>query len=92
MRGSNVSQVRVVIDSAPGIPAPLMEEVGVVVVPRYVQFEQGTYLDGDDLSGSSSMLVWLPIVCPPTTSQPPLGTFAEVYQRLTEQTKYKQRC
>jgi len=51
MRGSNVSQVRVVIDSAPGIPAPLMEEVGVVVVPRYVQFEQGTYLDGDDLSG-----------------------------------------
>ena len=80
-------QVRVVTDSTADIPVPVAEALGIVVVPCYVHFGQETYLDGITLSREQFYARLASGGVPPTTSQPPVGTFAEVYQRIAEQTK-----
>jgi len=77
-----MSRVCVVTDSTADIPEPIAAELGIVVVPCLVHFGQESFLDGVDLSreqfharlASGSVL--------PTTSPPPVGTFAQVYERL----------
>jgi len=80
-------QVCVVTDSTADIPVPVAEALGIVVVPCYVHFGQETYLDGITLSREQFYARLASGGVPPTTSQPPVGTFAEVYQRIAEQTK-----
>jgi len=82
-----MDQVHVVTDSTADIPASLVEELGIVVVPCYVHFGQETYLDGVNLSREQFYARLASSSIPPTTSQPPVGMFAEIYQRLAQRTK-----
>ena len=77
--------IRVVTDSTADLPPQLAADLGITVVPCNVMFGDESYRDGVDLQpdeffrrlGSSPRL--------PTTSQPSVADFEEVYRELLDQ-------
>jgi len=76
--------VQVVTDSTADLPAPLARELGIEVMPLQVRFGERVYRDGVDLSPEEffQQLRRSPVL--PTTSQPSVGEFVQVYRRLAE--------
>ena len=76
--------VRVVTDSTADLPPDLAAEHGITVVPLNLHFGQETYLDGIDITPDEfyQRLTSSPQL--PTTSQPSVGAFMEVYEGLRE--------
>ena len=74
--------IRIVTDSVSDIPPALASANDVTVVPAYVIIGSETYKDGVEITADRfySRLGGLPRL--PTTSQPTIGDFQEVYQRL----------
>jgi DegV family protein with EDD domain len=77
--------VKVVTDSTADIPAQLVQELGITVVPLYVRFGEKVYRDGVDINEGEfyQKLVEGPIH--PTTSQPTPADFADVYSKLSRE-------
>ena len=78
--------VKIVTDSVSDLPSQVVKELGITVVPLNVRFGTEVYRDGVDLTaeqffdklGHSKTL--------PVTSVPSPGTFAEIYDKLAEET------
>ncbi len=75
--------IRIVTDSTSDLPHDLARELGITIIPLKVLFGTDEYRDGVDIStdefferltAKGSVL--------PTTSQPSVGEFIEVYERL----------
>ena len=77
--------VRVVTDSTGDLPTEMAEELGIEVVPLNVHFGTDTYRDNIDITADEfyERLVSSPRT--PTTSQPSVGAFLEVYQKILEE-------
>jgi DegV family protein with EDD domain len=79
--------VKIITDSTSDIPAELVAQLGITVVPSYVMFGTESYRDGVELSrqqfydklASSREL--------PSTAAPPPDMYLEVYRRLAEETE-----
>ena len=78
--------VKIVTDSAADIPTKIVEELGITVVPAYVNFGDKSYRDGIDISCDElyGKLINGPIH--PSTSQSTPSDFARVYQELSKET------
>lgn len=78
--------VKIVTDSTSDLPPEITNKLGITVVPLYVHFGNETYRDGIDLTTEDfyQRLTLSKIL--PTTSTPAPGDFAEVYDRLAEET------
>jgi len=78
--------VKIVTDSLSDITSDLAQELGVTIVPLTVSFGHDSFLDRVTMTTDefyrrlSSDPLW------PTTTQPPPGTFAEVYNKLAKET------
>jgi len=78
--------VKIVTDSLSDITSDLAEELGITVVPLTVSFGHDSFLDRVTMTTDEfyrrlpSDPIW------PTTTQPPPGTFAEVYNKLVKET------
>lgn len=78
--------VKIITDSLGDIPSEVAAELGITVIPINIIFGNINYLDGVDLTteqfydklASSKIL--------PTTIVPPLGRFADTYDKLAEET------
>lgn len=81
-----MGNVRVVTDSLANIPSEMVEELGITVVPTNVHFGQEVYRDGIDLTSEEfyARLAKSPTL--PTTSQPSVGAFEEIYRQLGRET------
>ncbi|HID86717.1 MAG TPA: DegV family protein [Anaerolineae bacterium] len=81
-----MENVRVVTDSLANIPSEMVEELGITVVPTNIHFGQEVYRNGIDLTSEEfyARLAKSPDL--PTTSQPSVGVFEEVYRRLGRET------
>ena len=75
--------VKIVTDSSSDLPAQLIQELGITVVPLYVRFGQETYRERVDISEDEfyQRLHHDPIH--PNTIQPSPQDFADVYQKLS---------
>ena len=78
--------VKIIPDSLSDITFDLAEELGVTVVPLTVSFGRDSFLDRVTMTTDEfyHRLTYDPIW--PTTTQPPPGTFAEVYNKLAKET------
>ena len=78
--------VKIVTDSTSDLPAQIVQELGITVVPVYLRFGEMVYRDGVDISEDEfyRKLVESPIH--PSTSQPTPADFADVYSRLSKET------
>lgn len=77
--------IRVVTDSVSDLPPALAQANDITVIPCYVIIGNETYKDGVELSADRfySRLPTLPRL--PSTSQPTIADFQEIYQRLLDQ-------
>lgn len=75
--------VKIVTDSSCDLPAQLVQELGITVVPLYVRFGKETYRERVDISEDEfyQRLQHDPIH--PNTIQPSPQDFADVYQKLS---------
>ena len=75
--------VKIVTDSSADLPAQLVQELGITVVPLYVRFGDKVYRDRVDISEDEfyQRLSHDPIH--PSTIQPTPQDFADVYQKLS---------
>ena len=77
--------IGIVTDSSCDLPRRLVEQFKIAVVPLVVRFGMEVYCDGE----LSPEEFWEKAaeLCPPHTSQPSVGTFEEVFERLVAQGK-----
>jgi DegV family protein with EDD domain len=81
-----MSNVKILTDSLADIPAPIIKELDITVVPCIVRFGDEEYIDRVTLSPDEfyQKLVSTPVL--PTTSFPSVQMFEEAYRKLAEQT------
>jgi DegV family protein with EDD domain len=78
--------VKVITDSTSDLTPEIASELGITVVPLNVHFGTETYRDGIDLTTEDFYGKLEQSKTLPTTSAPAPGTFAEVYDKLAEET------
>ncbi|MBN1368721.1 MAG: DegV family protein [Dehalococcoidaceae bacterium] len=76
--------VQVVTDSTADIPLRLTESLEIEVAPVYVYFGKTTYRDGIDISPAEFYRELEHSPFHPTTSQPSVGDFVSIYNRLAD--------
>lgn len=74
--------VRVVTDSGADIPQQIVSDLGITVVPLTVSFGGDSFLDGVDLSAEEFYERLVKEEMMPTTSQPSIGSFVDVYKKI----------
>jgi len=79
--------VKVVTDSCSDITPQLAQELGITVVPLYVQFGKETYRDNVDLSTEEFYHKLETSKIHPTTSTVTPAEFAKLFTKLAEETK-----
>ena len=78
--------VKIVTDSVADLPPQVVEELGITVVPLIVRFGAELYRDGIDLTAEQFFDRLVHSQFLPVTSLPSPSTFAEVYDKLAEET------
>ncbi|MFN8481943.1 MAG: DegV family protein [Anaerolineae bacterium] len=76
--------IRIVTDSTASVPPDLIESHNIVVVPLRVLFGQESYRDGVDMTNEEFYTRLATVDRLPTTSQPTVAEFFDVYQRIVE--------
>ena len=74
--------IRIVTDSCSDLPAEVALANGITVVPLYVIIDGQTYRDGVDMTADGFYSRHAELTSLPTTSQPSVADFQEVYRRL----------
>ena len=77
--------VRIVTDSSADLPAQLVQELGITIVPLYVRFGEKVYRDRVDISEDEFYQRLLHESVHPSTIQPTPQDFANVYQKLSKE-------
>lgn len=78
--------VKIVTDTIADLPAGIIAELGITVVPLLVRFGEQVYRDGIDLTSEQFYEKLKASRILPVTSVPSPGMFVEAYDRLAEET------
>jgi DegV family protein with EDD domain len=78
--------VRVVTDSTADLPPAIADELGITIVPLHVLFGHESFRDGVDLTSEEFFHKLATARDLPTTSQPSVGEFQEIYEGLARET------
>ncbi|MDD2922489.1 MAG: DegV family protein [Anaerolineales bacterium] len=78
-------KIGVVTDSTSDIPAYLVEQHEISVIPTILVIEGKEYTDGTGISREEFYTRLPSMQTPPTTAAPSIGDFAKVYERLLSQ-------
>ncbi|KAF0112349.1 MAG: degV family protein [Chloroflexi bacterium] len=76
--------IKIVTDSTCDLPQDVIEKYDITVIPSYINFTDGSYLDGVEITRKEFYEKLPHCETPPTTSAPAMGTFARVYKDLSE--------
>jgi DegV family protein with EDD domain len=76
--------IKIVTDSSADLPAKIVEELGITVVPLYVRFGEEVYRDRVDISEEEFYKRLQHDPVHPSTTQPTPQDFATVYQKSGE--------
>ncbi|MYB75613.1 MAG: DegV family protein [Chloroflexi bacterium] len=77
--------IRIVTDSVADLPTSVAQAHDISVVPLYVVIDGKTYRDGVDIDADEFYARLVKAQSLPTTSQPTVADFQEVYQRLLDE-------
>lgn len=81
-----MANAKIVTDSLADIPLSLMQGLDITIVPCTVQLGNKTYRDKLDLSTTEFYRLLATTPKPPTTSNPAVGVFEDVYRKLARTT------
>lgn len=74
--------IRILTDSTCDVPAHIAEQLGIKIVPVYINIGERSFLDGVDLTREEFFINLPDYDSFPTTAAPSAGTFAAAYQEL----------
>ena len=77
--------IRIVTDSCADLPNSVADSCSIAVVPLHVAIGERTYRDGVDIDAVGFYSLLEGIERPPTTSQPSVADFQELYRGLLDQ-------
>jgi len=77
--------VKIVTDSSADLPAELVQELGITVVPLYLRFGEEVFRDRVDISEDEFYQRLLHDPIHPATIQPTPQDFVDVYQKLSKE-------
>lgn len=77
--------VRIVTDSSSDLPAEIVKEHGISVVPLWINIDGKGFLDQVELTREQFYRSLPGLRTPPTTSVPGPGIFRQVYERLADE-------
>jgi len=77
--------VKIVTDSSADLPAQLVQELGITVVPLYVRFGDEVYRMGVDINDDEFYQRLIHGSIHPTTIQPSPQDFTDAYQKLAQE-------
>ena len=75
--------VRIVTDSSADLPAKIVQELGITVVPLYVRFGEEVYRDRVDISESEFYQRLQHDPVHPSTTQPSPQDFTDIYRKVS---------
>lgn len=78
--------IKIVTDSVSDIPPKVAKELGITIIPLHVRFGTEVYRDGVDLTADQFFDRLPNSKTLPITSVPSPGDFADVYNKLAEET------
>lgn len=73
--------LRIIVDSVSDIPRSLADELGIIIVPLHVNFDDVSYEDGRDMDSKAFFQKVSQAGKLPTTAQVTPGEFIEVFRR-----------
>ncbi len=79
-----MSAIAIVTDSTSDLDPTIAAEQHITLVPAHVRFGDIDYKDGVDITGEQFYTMLTEAQDLPQTSQPSVGEFAEVYERLAQ--------
>jgi DegV family protein with EDD domain len=74
--------VRIVTDSTSDLPAEMISDLGITIVPAYITLNGKAYRDGIDISQDEIYRRMVDLDQAATTSQPPPSDFVNVFNKL----------
>jgi DegV family protein with EDD domain len=77
--------IKIVTDSTCDLPEATVEQLGITVLPLYINIGERSYLDGVELTRDEFYEQLPSYKVPPTTSAPGNGTFLQAYERLAQE-------
>lgn len=77
--------IKIVTDSTTDLPAMLIKELDVTIVPEYLRFGDKVYRDRVDIGEEEFYQMLLNCAIHPNTSQPTPQDFADVYNKLSQE-------
>jgi len=77
--------VRVVTDSTADLPAEVIRDLNITVVPAYISIRGHSYRDGVDITPDEVYQKLIESDTPITTSQPPPADFAQAYKHVLKE-------
>lgn len=77
--------VKIVTDSGADLPAELVQELGITVVPLYLRFGEEIFRDQVDINADEFYQRLLHDPVHPSTTQPTPQDFVNVYQKLSKE-------
>lgn len=77
--------IKIVTDSSADLPAELVQELGITVVPLYVRFGDEVYRERVDITEDEFYQKLLHGTVHPVTIQPTPQDFIDVYQKLSQE-------
>ena len=77
--------VALVSDSTAGLTSEYAQEHHIRVIPLYIKIGEETYRDGVDITPEAFYELLPQLADLPTTSQPSVGDFAEVYSEIAQE-------
>lgn len=78
-------KIKIVTDSASDLPAAIAEEMGVTIIPAYVNINGESFLDGVNISRQEFYTRLPDYPQSPTTAAPGLSAFADAYEKAAEE-------
>jgi DegV family protein with EDD domain len=78
--------VKIITDSSAGLPAPIVKELGITVIPALVCFGDETYRDGVDITTEQFYQRLVEDKVHPSTSVPAPAVFAHTYDKVAAKT------
>lgn len=75
--------IKIVTDSTCDLPADLIAQHEITVVPVYINVAEKSYQDGVDITRAEFYEKLPDFETQPTTAAPAIGSFTETYERLT---------
>lgn len=82
-RGSDMANIKIVTDSSVQLTPEEISQHNITVVPLTIMIDNTVYIDGETITRDDFMDEMAAAQNLPKTSQPAVGTFADVFDKLT---------